>query len=145
MFRKVSNPGDEMNERVWSIGGMILAGKKWSNQTKTYPRATLSTNATWTGLGLTPALCSEGSVTAWAMAQPEQMVSKCMTVLIQRISYFTNHPVLYMQDFIYRSRNLAITNCCTIRKMQSSFLTEVGRLNLMLSFWTPRRHMGNWR
>jgi hypothetical protein len=79
------------------------------------------------------------------MAQPEQMVSKCMTVLIQRISYFTNHPVLYMQDFIYRSRNLAITNCCTIRKMQSSFLTEVGRLNLMLSFWTPRRHMGNWR
>lgn len=72
MFRKVPNPGDEMNERVQSIGGMILEGKKWSNQTKTYPRATLSINATWTGLGLTPALCSEGPVTAWAMAQPEQ-------------------------------------------------------------------------
>jgi len=68
-----------------------------------------------------------------------------MKVLTQRISYFTNHQVLYMHDFIYMRRNKDTINCCTLRKMWSSFFTEVGKINLMSSFWTPWRYMGKWR
>jgi len=53
-----------MNERVWSIGRIILTGKRQNTQRKTWPRATMSTtNPTQTGLQVNLGICGERSRT----------------------------------------------------------------------------------
>jgi len=54
----------QMNERVWSIGRLILTGKNQNTPRKTWPSATLSTtNPIQTGLHGNPGVCGERSRT----------------------------------------------------------------------------------
>jgi hypothetical protein len=61
---KITHRRSQINEWVWSTGGMIMTGVDRSTQRKIHPTSTFSTtNPTWAGVRWNPVLGGEGMPT----------------------------------------------------------------------------------